>query len=438
MRSDDKLFFFSYYEDTRKITVPEGKLTSLDELLPILKEKYKDKTVSDVEPDYWTADQTYGVRHKITTVEDIYPGAVIEVKYPGIKRENNNQARGVVFKRPRKTGPRYAARLRGLPWGCTKEQVVEFFSGINLEECHLIYHPDGRASGEGIVEVGSESELQEVLAKNKESIGSRYIEVRKTTASDIDWALQRLGANGVTAIGGSAMDIENPSNSVIRMRGLPFTATETDIEKFLAKADVKASRVHLIRESGVGRPSGIAYVEVASDDDVEKSLTLNRESIGSRYIELYKSSQAELKGSIGGVGQPSFSSGVQNFGGLQLLPGVQGGNSGGNSCIRMRGLPWQATEQDIIVFFREAGVIPVRIHLKSDGGEAYVEFADAPSVAKAMTRNKEYIGHRYVELFPVGYGEVAQTIGLGMPFQQFNQGFRGKNKGFRGQYRLFQ
>jgi len=438
MRSDDKLFFFSYYEDTRKITVPEGNLTSLDELLPILKEKYKDKTVSDVEPDYWTADQTYGVRHKITCVEDIYPGAVIEVKYPGIKRENNNQMGAIVFKRPRKTGPRYVARLRGLPWGCTKEQIVEFFSGINLEECHIIYHPDGRASGEGIVEVGSESELHEALAKNKETIGSRYIEVRKTTASDIDWALQRVGAKGVTAIGGSANDIENPNNSVIRMRGLPFSATETDIEQFLAKADVKPRRIHVIRESGVGRPSGNAYVEVASDEEAEKSLALNRECIGSRYIEMYKSSQAELKGSVGGVGQPSLASGAQNFGGLQLLPGVQGGQSGGNNCIRMRGLPWQATEQDIIMFFREVDVIPLRIHLKSDGGEAYVEFTDGPSVARAMTRNKQYIGHRYIELFPVSYGEVAQTIGLGMPFQQFNQGFRGRNKGYRGQYRLFQ
>merc|ERR550534_952662 len=132
---------------------------------------------------------------------------------------------------------------------------------------------------------------------------------------------------------------------------------------------------------------------------------------------MYKSSQMELKGSIGGFGQ----SPGQSFGGLQMMSGIQGGSSGGNNCIRMRGLPWQATEQDIIMFFREVDVTPVRIHLKSDGGEAYVEFADAPSVATAMTRNKQYIGHRYIELFPVSYGEVAQTIGLGMPFQQFNQ-----------------
>jgi len=434
MSSEGLLFFFSYFEDTRKICVTADELKSLDDLLPLLKDKYSDQEVSSATPDYWTADQTYGVRHKITSVADIYPGAVLEVKYQGTKRPGANQL-GVGQKRPRKTGPRFVARLRGLPWGTTKEQVVEFFSGISLEECHIIYLPDGRASGEGIVEVASEKELKQVLAKDKENIGDRYIEVRKSTGSDIDWALDRVGVLGVTAVGGSCTDIENQSNSVVRMRGLPFSASEEDIEKFLAKADVKAKRVHIIREAGVGRPSGSAYAEVASDDEVTKALTLNRESIGSRYIEMFKSSQMELRGSIGG-GQGSFSSGgVQSFGGLQLVPGVQGGGMGGGSCIRMRGLPWRSTEQDIISFFAEVNVTPARIHRKADGGEAYVEFADAESFAAAMKRNKANMGHRYIELFPVSYGEVAQAVGMGM--NGMGNQFGGQRK-WGGQFRLFQ
>jgi len=410
------LFFFSYNEDTRKMTVAENELTSLDDLLPLLKEKYSDLTVSSKQPEYWTADLTYGVRHKITGVDEIYAGAVIEVKYKGTKRQIDNPFLGIGAKRPRKTGPRYVARLRGLPWGCTKEEIGEFFSGIELEECHIILNPDGRASGEGIVEVGSEKDLKQVLSKNKENIGSRYIEVRKSTASDIDWALQRVGAMGVTALGGGGLGIENTNNSVVKMRGLPYSATEEEIEEFLLKADVKAARVHIIREAGVGRPSGIAFAEVASAADATKALTLDHESIGSRYIEMYKSTQMELKGSITGYGQ--------GMGGMQMLPGLQGGINGGNNCIRMRGLPWQSTEQDVIMFFRQADITPVRVHRKAEGGEAYVEFTDAQAVTKAMTLNKEYIGHRYIELFPVSYGEVAQTVGMGMgmPFQRYNQG----------------
>jgi len=247
-----------------------------------------------------------------------------------------------------------------------------------------------------------------------------------------------LGAMGVTAIGGSAMNIESPANSVIRMRGLPFSATEADIEKFLAQAGVIARRVHLIRESGVGRPSGNAYVEVATVDDANRAITLNRQSIGSRYIEMYRSSQMELKGSIGGFGQTSNMLAGQNFGGLQLLPGLQGGTRVGKNCIRMRGLPWRSTEQDIITFFREVNITPIRIHRKAEDGEAYVEFANSQMVNTAMTRDKEYMGHRYIELFPASFGEVAEAIGMGMPFDSFSQDFRSQNRGYRNEYRLFQ
>jgi len=300
MSTEDKLFFFSYNEDTRKITVPEDELTSLDDLLPLMKEKYSDLSIDLKKPEYWTADQKYGVKHKITGLDDIYPGAVIEVKFQGMKRQLDGPLAGLGVKRPRKTGPRFVARLRGLPWACTQEQIEEFFDGIELEENHIIFNPDGRASGEGIIEVGSEEDLEKVLAKNKENIGSRYIEVKKTTASDIDWALQRVGMLGVTALGGGGLGIENPDNCVVRMRGLPWSTTETEIEEFLLGAEVKAKRVHIIREAGVGRPSGIAYAEVAGDNDVTKALTLDKEEIGSRYIEMYKATQKELQGALTG------------------------------------------------------------------------------------------------------------------------------------------
>jgi len=302
MSTDDKLFFLSYNEDVRKVTVPGDELTSLDDLLPLVKDMFSDITNTKTEPDYWTTDQEYGVKHKITKVDDIYPGAVIVVKYQGMKRSMHNPYGLLANKRPRKTGLRFVARLRGLPWSCTKEEIEEFFSGIELEECHIIFNPDGRPSGDGIVEVGSEEDLKEVLAKNKENIGSRYIEIRKSTASDIDWALQRLGTSGVMALRGGGLEIENPENSVVRMRGLPYSATETEIEEFLMKADVKAARVHIIREAGVGRPSGSAFVEVASGEDATKALTLNKEDMGSRYIEMYKSTQMELKGALTGFG----------------------------------------------------------------------------------------------------------------------------------------
>jgi len=43
-----------------------------------------------------------------------------------------------------------------------------------------------------------------------------------------------------------------------------------------------------------GRATGDAFVLFASDDDVSKALTKHKQCIGTRYIELFKSTAAEV------------------------------------------------------------------------------------------------------------------------------------------------
>ena len=44
-----------------------------------------------------------------------------------------------------------------------------------------------------------------------------------------------------------------------------------------------------------GRATGDAFVLFATDDDANIALSKHRESIGSRYIELFKSTTAEVQ-----------------------------------------------------------------------------------------------------------------------------------------------
>ncbi|ETO05047.1 G-rich sequence factor 1, partial [Reticulomyxa filosa] len=81
-------------------------------------------------------------------------------------------------------------------------------------------------------------------------------------------------------------------------------------------------------------------------------------------------------------------------------------------CLLMRGLPYSCTETEITKFFQEVGITPVRIHRKADGTEAYVEFYSIEDCSKAMTRDRNFIGTRYIELFRVTYEHMAKTVGL--------------------------
>jgi len=299
----------------------------------------------------------------------------------------------------------------------------EFFDGIELLDAQIIYLSSGRASGEGVVEVGSQEDFEKALGKNNEHIGSRWIEVFKSTGEDIDRVMGRVSATGG--------DVENEQNSVIRMRGLPFAALESDIVEFFGQASVKPARVHLVREEGLGRPSGVAYAEFSTEEECSAGLTCNNRNIGTRYIELFKSTMSDLKATCG------YANSFDNMynpamAGVQFGPAYNGFGGGpqfrgdGNHCVKMRGLPYNSNEKDITSFFQQGGVIPTRIHRNPDGGEAYVEFMNGNDAQRAMGRNRAHIGHRYIELFRVSYDEVAGIVGLPRgPMQQPQQFYQG-------------
>jgi len=360
------------------------------------------------------------VRHKLEDLNDICEGAVIEITSPNDnKRKRENDILGHEPKRSR-SGPRYVLRLRGLPWGCTLDDLKEFFEGIELLEAHIIMFPDGRASGEGVVEVGGPEDLEKAMGKDNEHIGTRYIEVKKSTGEDMDRAMGVCSASSVA--------VENEQNSVIRMRGLPFSALDSDIIEFFEQECVKPVRVHIVREEGIGRPSGTAFAEFSTQEESETAMKCNRKNIGTRYIELFTSSVRDLKVTVGHTAsRPNpynqVMTGTGGFNGGQYNSSSFNGD--GNNCVKMRGLPYSSNEQDITAFFEEAGVTPVRIHRKPDGGEAYVEFVNGNDAQIAMGRNKAHIGHRYIDLFLVSYNEVAHVVGLhenaSMQQQSFHQ-----------------
>merc|ERR1740130_868801 len=81
------------------------------------------------------------------------------------------------------------------------------------------------------------------------------------------------------------------------------------------------------------------------------------------------------------------------------------------TCLSMCGIPMQATEVDITHFFQDAQVIPVRIHRKANGGEAFIEFNSPVEVASAMNLQQTPNGQQF-QLTPVDYDFMAQKVGL--------------------------
>jgi len=85
----ERVFFFQFEGDTRKVQVPN--LDSLSDLIPLVISKYADKNISH-DPVFFTKDNS-GVRFEISTHNDIYDGAIVEVMSRELM-ESNRSGRG--------------------------------------------------------------------------------------------------------------------------------------------------------------------------------------------------------------------------------------------------------------------------------------------------------------------------------------------------------
>ncbi|KAG8231935.1 hypothetical protein J437_LFUL011404 [Ladona fulva] len=195
---------------------------------------------------------------------------------------------------------------------------------------------------------------------------------------------------------------------VLKVRGLPWSTTVEEVLKFFDDCHVKDGRigVHMIM-SREGRPSGEAYVEVESDEDLEKGLKKDKEHIGHRYIEVFKTKKSEMEWVIKRSGQH-----------LQSVMD--------DGCVRLRGLPFGCSKEEIAQFFSGLEIIPNGISLMTDyqgktTGEAYVQFINKEVSDRALQKHKEKIGYRYIEIFRSSLSEVREAMGPKMRSMGFSQ-----------------
>ena len=68
-------------------------------------------------------------------------------------------------------------------------------------------------------------------------------------------------------------------------------------------------------------------------------------------------------------------------------------------CARVRGLPYGAAVEDILVFFQGLVVIDVVIVSREESGEAFVLFTNHLDLQVGLQRNHQSMGDRYLEVF---------------------------------------
>jgi len=180
-----------------------------------------------------------------------------------------------------------------------------------------------------------------------------------------------------------AASLKDDGTGWIKLRGLPFSATETEIIDFLLENGVNTLATEKdvrIVKTNIGRPLGECYINVANVEEAEEIVPqLERKVMGSRYIEANVCTYQEAR--------------------------VESSNAFSYGYLRLRGIPWEASPVTIIDFLHANGVKAsyrnFMIKLGQDGrpsGEVYVKFPTREEAEEALPLLEgKSIGDRYVE-----------------------------------------
>lgn len=319
-------------------------------------------------------------------------------------------------------------RARGLPWQSSDQDIARFFKGLNIAKggAALCLNAQGRRNGEALVRFVSEEHRDLALQRHKHHMGNRYIEVYKATGEDF---LKIAGGTSNEV----AMFLSREDQIIVRMRGLPFNATHDDVLRFFSPEDGSQETCPVSGgKDGIlfvrypdGRPTGDAFVLFACEEHAQCALRKHKELLGKRYIELFKSTAAEVQQVLNRYSSAPLipvapAPLVSVLPAVSLLPPP----GGMRDCLRLRGLPYTASIEDILTFLGEftQDVRPHGVHmvLNQQGrpsGDCFIQMTSAERALQASQRLHKHVmssqrgaNSRYVEVFPCSTDEMGLVL----------------------------
>lgn len=324
-------------------------------------------------------------------------------------------------------------RARGLPWQSSDQDIAKFFRGLNVAKggVALCLSPLGRRNGEALVRFVSQEHRDMALKRHKHHIGNRYIEVYRATGEDF-----------LSIAGGASNEaqafLSKGHQVIIRMRGLPYDCTAKQILDFFTTGNdpchvLDGTEGVLFVKKPDGRATGDAFVLFASESDSSKALSRHRESIGQRYIELFRSTTAEVQQVLNRsmdpktyeTPQPPLIAQLPPMQ-LSLLPQHVITSGTTKSCIRLRGLPYEAMVEHILHFLDDfaknimfQGVHMVINAQGQPSGEAFIQM-DSEEAARqcAQRKHNQFMvfgkKYRYIEVFQCSGDDMNMVLNGGM------------------------
>lgn len=335
--------------------------------------------------------------------------------------------------------------LRGMPFSVTEGDVENFFSGLTIHEMVLLRNSRGQQNGSGFVQFATREDASEALKRDREYIGSRYIEVSSTTADDWYWATgkvrmtvdrdrhldrdrsplrnqrnqQHQDQRGSASPLGQRSIVPDEEEYCVLLENLAYTAEKEDIKNLFHHANLADDQIlHLIGSDGKRTRSSFVlfkslrdYCEALSN---EKRLFLNR-MVYTRPISrekmialLESQNKNEMPGSSDRFQQrPAHSTEA---------------NETEKICVFAQNLPVDIRKVEILDFFLGFNITEDKVTVLHDSrgtgiGKALIVFRSEMEAISALSLNGRRVLGSEVTLKCISRSQM-QELGVDRPMQQ--------------------
>lgn len=211
-----------------------------------------------------------------------------------------------------------------------------------------------------------------------------------------------------------------PSNTgghVLRLRGLPFSATTHQIVEFFGDQHPIIGGIQgvLLTNDAEGRPTGEAFLQMFSEAAQRSALRLHLAQLGSRYIEIFVASLPDMQQAM--QKRTSGDRARAQYHDYQLIkpilpPAADSYGGSDDTTVKLRGLPYVASVKDVADWVAGYHVAENGIKLmtkvehnreRANTGIAFVRFVSADEACRATAQlHRRMMGSRYIEcIYPL-------------------------------------
>ena len=215
----------------------------------------------------------------------------------------------------------------------------------------------------------------------------------------------------------------------VLLKGLPFQTTRDDIKVFFKSLVIPHENIRLIKFMD-GESTGLAFVKLEDDEEIKRALLMDRNHMGSRYIEVRVSDESELYHLIlrarAGTSRNELYK-ISGHGGNHNYPIYERLST---KYAYISGIPRGSQYKEIRTFFAGRLIGRGKIWLlREEGsghfrGDGYVEFANPEECLLALQNSGKMIGNSVVNVEPCEMEEAEE-------FSEGNLGQRGRDVDFR-------